>query len=78
MGDESRYDDVRTAGSWPERYITQGQVAPLSALVVDDTWSRGSGPGGDPAMHAAGVLTDLLQERGIQVERCTDHRRRPG
>lgn len=67
VGDESRYDDARTAGSWPERYITQGQVAPLSALVVDDTWSSGSGPGGDPATHAAGVLTDLLQERGIQV-----------
>jgi D-alanyl-D-alanine carboxypeptidase/D-alanyl-D-alanine-endopeptidase (penicillin-binding protein 4) len=67
VGDESRYDDVRTAGNWPQRYITQGQVAPLSALVVDDTWSAGAGPGGDPAVHAAGVLTDLLQERGIQV-----------
>ena len=67
VGDESRYDDVRTVDAWPERFIAQGQVAPLSALLVDDTWSAGAGPGGDPATHAASVLTDLLEERGIEV-----------
>lgn len=67
VGDGSRYDEVRTVDSWPQRFITQGQVAPLSGLVVDDTWSASSGPGGDPAGHAAGVLTTLLEERGITV-----------
>ena len=67
IGDDSRYDDVRTVPSWPERFITQGQVAPLSALVVDDTWSPAAGPGAEPAVHAAGVLTDLLEDRGVTV-----------
>lgn len=67
VGDDTRYDQVRTIDAWPERFVTQGQVAPLSALVVDDTWSASSGPGGDPAEHAASVLTDLLAERGITV-----------
>ena len=67
VGDDSRYDDVRTVASWPERFITQGQVAPLSALLVNDTWSPGSGPGAEPAVHAAGVLTALLEDRGVTV-----------
>ncbi len=68
VGDGSRYDDVRTVEGWPARYLTQGQVAPLSALVVDDTWSATTGPGStDPALHAAGVLTELLEERGVTV-----------
>jgi D-alanyl-D-alanine carboxypeptidase/D-alanyl-D-alanine-endopeptidase (penicillin-binding protein 4) len=67
VGDESRYDDVRTIEAWPQRYLTQGQVAPLSALVVDDTWTAGAGPGAEPAVHAAGVLTELLADRGVQI-----------
>ena len=67
VGDDSRYDDVRTVATWPQRFITQGQVAPLSALVVDDTWSPGSGPGAEPPVHAAGVLTDLLEDRGVTI-----------
>ena len=67
VGDESRYDDVRTVEAWPQRYLTQGQVAPLSALVVDDTWSAGAGPGAEPAVHAAAVLTELLADRGVQI-----------
>jgi D-alanyl-D-alanine carboxypeptidase/D-alanyl-D-alanine-endopeptidase (penicillin-binding protein 4) len=75
VGDASRYDDRRTAESWPQRYLTQGQVAPLSALVANDAWqidpTTGAGPGGpatDPAAHAAGVLTQLLRARGVQVD----------
>ncbi len=67
VGDDARYDAVRTVESWPDRFISQGQVAPLSALVVNDTWSPGAGPGADPPRHAAGVLTSLLEDRGIQV-----------
>lgn len=67
VGDESRYDMVRTIDAWPERYLSQGQVAPLSALLVDDAWSPSTGAGNDPAVHAATVLTELLRERGITV-----------
>lgn len=67
VGDESRYDDVRTVPAWPERYLSQGQVAPLSALLVDDAWSPVTGAGNDPAVHAASVLTELLRDRGITV-----------
>lgn len=67
VGDGSRYDDVRTVAAWPERFVTQGQVAPLSALLVDDTWTAASGPGGDPDQRAAATLTQLLSERGVEV-----------
>lgn len=68
VGDESRYDTARTPASWPQRYLTQGQAGPLSALMVDDGWVIGSGPVSDPAQHAASVLTDLLVARGVQVD----------
>lgn len=68
VGDGTRYDDVRTIEAWPARYLSQGQVAPLSALVVDDAWTAGSGPGAtDPALHAATVLTALLEDRGVTI-----------
>jgi D-alanyl-D-alanine carboxypeptidase/D-alanyl-D-alanine-endopeptidase (penicillin-binding protein 4) len=67
VGDDSRYDDVRIIDSWPERYLTQGQSGPLSALTVNDAWSATTGPGSDPPVHAAAVLTQLLEERGVTV-----------
>ena len=67
VGDESRYDAVRTAPSWPQRYLTQGQVAPLSALLADDGWSS-SGPVDEPALQAATVLNDLLLDRGVEID----------
>ena len=68
IGDESRFDDERRPPSWPERYLTQAQSAPLSALLVDDGWRSPSGPVDDPALHAATVLQDLLVERGVRVD----------
>jgi D-alanyl-D-alanine carboxypeptidase/D-alanyl-D-alanine-endopeptidase (penicillin-binding protein 4) len=68
VGDASRYDDVRTAPSWPERYLTQGQAGPLSALMVDDGWKLTGGPVADPTLHAATVLAELLAERGVQID----------
>lgn len=73
VGDGSRYDEQRTAPAWPERYLTQGQVGPLGALIVNDGWEVdpitgvGGGPTDDPALHAADVVTELLEARGIDV-----------
>lgn len=67
IGDESRYDQIRVVPAWPERFLTQGQVGPLSALMVDDGWRLGLGPTDEPAVHAADVLTRLLVQRGVTV-----------
>ena len=76
VGDGSRYDDQRTATDWPDRYVGQGLVGNLGALMVNDAWtidpvdpagSKG-GPAADPAAHAADVLTTLLRARGVQVD----------
>lgn len=79
IGDESRYDDVRYVPSWPNRFISQAQSGPLSALSVNDGFASfppegqergGSGPrvaASDPAQYSAAVLTDILEARGIAV-----------
>lgn len=77
VGDESRYDALRTVPTWPARYADQEQAGPLSALDVDDGYvlTGGTGPD-DPidrspsaaaAVDAATTLTRLLQARGIVV-----------
>jgi D-alanyl-D-alanine carboxypeptidase/D-alanyl-D-alanine-endopeptidase (penicillin-binding protein 4) len=74
-GDERRYDAQRTVAGWPDRYVRQHQVGPLSALSVNDgfteyptaTESRALVPAPDPAAQAAGVLTRLLEARGVDV-----------
>lgn len=68
VGDGSRYDTVRGADTWPERYFGQGQVGRLGALMVDDAWTIGVGPASDPALHAATVMEDLLKARGVTVD----------
>ncbi len=79
VGDETRYDTVRSVPSWPERYVTQNQSGPLSALTVDDGYVlRFPAPGDDgpvvrersidPAGDAARLLTDRLLMRGIKVD----------
>ncbi len=65
--DGSRYDAVRNTPSWPDRFFDQGQVARLSALLVDDAWRSTGGPADDPDVHAASVLTELLEDRGIEI-----------
>ncbi|HPU38631.1 MAG TPA: D-alanyl-D-alanine carboxypeptidase [Microthrixaceae bacterium] len=74
VGDGSRYDDVRTAPKWPQRYITDGTASNLGALMVNDARTidpikpGGTGaPAPDPALHAATVFTALLNARGVTV-----------
>lgn len=76
VGDESRYDRTRYVPGWPARYIDQDVVGPLSGLAVNDGFERypleqgAAGPlepAADPAANAAGVLTRLLEARGVDV-----------
>ncbi|MET0728922.1 MAG: D-alanyl-D-alanine carboxypeptidase/D-alanyl-D-alanine-endopeptidase [Acidimicrobiales bacterium] len=75
VGDESRYDGERYVAGWPARYLSQQVVGPLSGLSVNDgfvdhptaTEPRPLVPAPDPAVQAAGVLTGLLEARGIDV-----------
>ena len=70
VGDEGRYDKVRYVETWPERYILDNEIGPLSALSVNDAfaaWDPLDVPYADPAAGAAGTLTDLLRQRGVVV-----------
>jgi D-alanyl-D-alanine carboxypeptidase/D-alanyl-D-alanine-endopeptidase (penicillin-binding protein 4) len=71
IGDDSRYERLRYLSSWPPKYQTDNETGPLSALTVNDAfeqWSPKLVPFADPAAGAAGVLTALLRERGVQVD----------
>lgn len=75
VGDESRYDQERYRPDWPSRYVTGGDVGPMSALSVNDGWAeyptseagRPLVPAPDPAAAAAGVFTFLLEANGVDV-----------
>lgn len=70
IGDESRYDDARHVDSWPTRFITDGEIGPLSALSVNDgfsTWGHPGRPFADPPSDAAVLFEELLEQRGIRV-----------
>ncbi|MGI8685279.1 MAG: D-alanyl-D-alanine carboxypeptidase/D-alanyl-D-alanine endopeptidase [Acidimicrobiales bacterium] len=71
MGDESRYDTQRYIPTWKPGYITDFESGPASALVVNDGFVQYTprhvvAP--EPDAHAAGVLTALLQARGVTVD----------
>ena len=75
LGDESRFDGLRTVPSWPARYVEQDQAGPLSALDVDDGYTLE--PAGDtferhradqPAIAAAQLFKDLLGAKGVKVD----------
>ena len=76
VGDDRRYDRERYVPSWPSRLITQGQVGPIGALVVNDGFvTYGRDPEvttqnvatDDPAGHAMVVLRRELQNRGVRI-----------
>ena len=82
VGDDSRYDGLRTVPTWKPEYAAEGDVAPLSALEVNN----GAAPTGpptppagatsqalraaasaDPAGRAASTFADLLAADGVRV-----------
>lgn len=76
VGDESRYDALRSVESWPPRFIDQNQTGPLSALSVNDGFSAypDDNPANplatssdQPATNSAKIFDDLLEERGVVI-----------
>jgi D-alanyl-D-alanine carboxypeptidase/D-alanyl-D-alanine-endopeptidase (penicillin-binding protein 4) len=70
VGDETRYDTVRYVRSWRPVYIEDHETGPMSALTVNDGFSSFEPtkvPAPAPAVHAATVLADQLEARGVEV-----------
>lgn len=71
LGDDGRYDRQRYVATWPSRYVADDETGPLSALSVNDgfeRWSPSTEAFADPAAGAASVLSELLRQRGVQVD----------
>ena len=70
VGDGSRYDDEWFPPSW-HLSVVRTEGGPVDALLVNDGHIDRSAPGevvDDPAVGAAAVFTELLRERGVQVD----------
>jgi D-alanyl-D-alanine carboxypeptidase/D-alanyl-D-alanine-endopeptidase (penicillin-binding protein 4) len=69
LGDESRYDTERLVPSWNPRYIANFDISPLSALVVNKSFTSENPPAVavSPAAFAATVLGIQLRARGVTV-----------
>ena len=81
IGDETRYDTQRYVPTWRPVYVTAPEVGPASALDVNDGFAvfaprHVAAP--EPDVHAAGVLTALLQARGVRVSAPPGEGRTPG
>jgi D-alanyl-D-alanine carboxypeptidase/D-alanyl-D-alanine-endopeptidase (penicillin-binding protein 4) len=76
VGDDSRYEDVRWLPTWPDRYQAEGDVGPISALIVNDGQTgftetpdeeTADRRPGDPPLLAAQTLKTLLEQRGVRI-----------
>jgi D-alanyl-D-alanine carboxypeptidase/D-alanyl-D-alanine-endopeptidase (penicillin-binding protein 4) len=77
VGDDSRYDRVRTLPQWTAEGIAPRDIGPLGALMVNDGLTQfpptfnARAPvetaAADPAQEAANQLTQLLQARGVII-----------
>jgi len=70
QGDDSRYSRTRIVPTWKPNYITDHEVGPLGALLVDSGFPAFTFPqtrAADPAAHAADELAGLLTARGVAV-----------
>ncbi len=79
MGDESRYDSRRDVPVWPDRYLEQHQLGPLSALEVNQSFTSFPDTFSDqtldqlvaapnPPMFAAQTFAELLRRRGVRID----------
>ena len=70
LGDDHRYDTLRSVPTWKPAYVEQGQSGPLSALMVNGGFTRLRPtplPASAPAADAVARLALLLAQRGVQV-----------
>ncbi len=66
--DDSYFTGPRVNPAWPDTYIPEGVVPPISSLWVDEGASpSGYGFLGDPALGAAQVFRSALQGSGLKV-----------
>ncbi|WP_419841409.1 D-alanyl-D-alanine carboxypeptidase/D-alanyl-D-alanine-endopeptidase [Candidatus Poriferisodalis sp.] len=71
IADESRHDTVRFPETWPQRYVTQLNSGPLSALNLNDGitgYTTTLSAAQHPARWFVSTLADLLRVRGVSVD----------
>ncbi|MGH3094955.1 MAG: D-alanyl-D-alanine carboxypeptidase/D-alanyl-D-alanine endopeptidase [Streptosporangiales bacterium] len=67
--DDSLYTGPRTAPGWKPNYVPEGDVAPVSALTIDEGRKdpREGARYSDPALSAGQAFAQLLEKRGVTV-----------
>ncbi len=71
IADESRHDTIRYPETWPQRYATQLNSGPLSALNLNDGitgFTTTLSAAAQPAHWFVSTLADLLRVRGVSVD----------
>jgi D-alanyl-D-alanine carboxypeptidase/D-alanyl-D-alanine-endopeptidase (penicillin-binding protein 4) len=68
--DDSHFDAQRFNPTWKDSYRTDGDIANMGALIVNDGWSAWDPrkvAADDPGLGAGAQLAALLKARGVQV-----------
>jgi D-alanyl-D-alanine carboxypeptidase/D-alanyl-D-alanine-endopeptidase (penicillin-binding protein 4) len=71
QADDTRHEPLHALPGWKPSFIGEGTVTPLTALTVNGGLAKFDPPRvpmAHPALGAAGELTRLLRERGVQVD----------